>query len=138
MVTVYLTRVEHFSAAHRLHSNALTDEQNAALYDKCNREGGHGHNYRLEVTVAGTPDPQTGMLLNLTDLRDCILAHVIQRIDHYNIDRDIGYFRDVVSTTENVAIWIWKQLVEVIPRPARLAEIRLHETEKNIVTYRGE
>src|SRR5947207_14533203 len=87
---VYLTRRTTFSAAHRLWSNYLTQEENIALYDKCANPNGHGHNYVLEVTVRGTPDPHTGMVLNLTQLKQAINEYVIAWVDHRSEERRVG------------------------------------------------
>ena len=134
---IYLTRVEQFCAAHRLHSPALSEAENKRIYEKCNWEGGHGHNYQVKVTVSGEPNPTTGMLISITDLKNCIWD-VLRLVDHRNLDRDVNYFTNNPSTAENIAIWMWKQMVNQIPSPAQLYEIKLYETDKNIVVYRGE
>ena len=109
------------------------------MYGKCNNPHGHGHNYVMEITVAGEPDAVTGMVVNITDLKAWIKEKVMDVLDHRNIDQEVEYFKQgVVSTTENVAIFCWTQMVGVIPYPARLHEVKIWETEKNIVTYRGE
>lgn len=139
----YLTRRETFSASHRLHSNVLSDEENLRIFGKCNNPNGHGHNYVLEVTVAGHIDSSTGMIINITDLKRLIDEHVLDRVDHKNLDLDVEYFRrtKLVSTTENLVVFIWEQLFAALqqedPR-VQLSEIKLYETEKNIVIYRGE
>ncbi|PJF16850.1 hypothetical protein PSACC_03340 [Paramicrosporidium saccamoebae] len=112
-------------------------EENEKIYGKCNWEGGHGHNYRVEVTVMGEADERTGMVVNVVDLKKCIWGFALDKLDHHNLDRDIEYFKDRPSTTENVARYIWMQLVENIPKPARLYEVRVDETDKNRVIYRG-
>lgn len=135
---MFVTRIEQFSAAHRLHSTRLSDEENAALYGKCNHINGHGHNYRVEVTVVGPVDELTGMVVNLVELRDCIWKWALNDLDHRNLDKDIDFFKDgTVSTTENVAKCIWQRLAERIPPPAQLFEITVHETDKNYARYRG-
>lgn len=134
-----VTRVESFSAAHRLHSARLSEQENRELYGKCNHPNGHGHNYRVAVTVEGPTDETTGMVINLAELKESIWRHALDRLDHRNLDEDIEYFmRGVPSTTENVARYLWGQLVDCIPAPARLYEIELHETDKNYVRYRGD
>ncbi|KAF8563515.1 hypothetical protein P879_09936 [Paragonimus westermani] len=135
----YLTRIEHFSACHRLHSLHLTDTENRHTFGKCNNPNGHGHNYKLEVTLFGPVDPKTGMVMNLTELNSVIQRNVLDFVDHKNLDKDVDYFRDnsVVSTTENLAVFIWNQLLLSIPRTV-LHEVKLWETDKNVITYRGD
>lgn len=134
----YLTRRETFSACHRLHSNLLSLEENQSVYGKCNNFHGHGHNYVVEVTVRGPVSPDTGMVMNITDLKEFMNQAIMDTMDHKNLDKDVPYFKEVVSTTENVAIFIWKNLTQLLPNPSLLYEIKIHETEKNIVVYRGE
>ncbi|XP_037610494.1 6-pyruvoyl tetrahydrobiopterin synthase isoform X2 [Sebastes umbrosus] len=116
--TGYITRIQNFSACHRLHSVHLSDEDNQRVYGKCNNPNGHGHNYNVEVTVRG---------------KDVIMTP----LDHKNLDKDVPYFSTVVSTTENLAVYIWDNMVKVLP-PDLLYEIKIHETDKNVVVYRGE
>ncbi|XP_044035060.1 6-pyruvoyl tetrahydrobiopterin synthase [Siniperca chuatsi] len=133
----YITRVESFSASHRLHSIHLSDEENKRVFGKCNNPNGHGHNYKVEITLHGKIDGLTGMVMNLTDLKRCTEDVIMTTLDHKNLDKDVPYFADVVSTTENVAVYIWDNMVKVLP-PNLLYEIKIHESDKNIVVYRGE
>lgn len=135
----YLTRIESFCASHRLHSHVLSDEENLLIYDKCNNLNGHGHNYKLEVTVCGFIDPKVGMVINISKLKDIIKEQVLDCLDHKNIDKDIEYFKinNIVSTTENLVVFIWNQLITKIPANL-LHEVKLWETEKNFVVYHGE
>ncbi|KAL7869124.1 hypothetical protein AOLI_G00131120 [Acnodon oligacanthus] len=133
----YITRVESLSACHRLHSKSLSDEENKRIFGKCNNPNGHGHNYKVEVTVRGKIDQDTGMVMNLTDLKQYIEEAIMKPLDHKNLDLDVPYFADVVSTTENLAVYIWDSMVKLLP-PNMLYEIKVHETDKNIVIYRGE
>ncbi|XP_042363425.1 6-pyruvoyl tetrahydrobiopterin synthase [Plectropomus leopardus] len=133
----YITRIQSFSACHRLHSIHLSDEENKRVYGKCNNPNGHGHNYTVEVTVRGKINRLTGMVMNLTDLKRCIEDVIMTPLDHKNLDKDVPYFADVVSTTENVAVYIWDNMLMVLP-PGLLYEIKIHETDKNVVIYRGE
>ncbi|XP_063077304.1 6-pyruvoyl tetrahydrobiopterin synthase [Engraulis encrasicolus] len=133
----YITRVQSFSACHRLHSKALSDEENKRIFGKCNNPNGHGHNYKVEVTVRGKIDIRTGMVMNLTDLKQYIEKAIMEPLDHKNLDKDVPYFADVVSTTENLAVFIWDGLAKLLP-PNLLYEVKVHETDKNIVVYRGE
>jgi 6-pyruvoyltetrahydropterin/6-carboxytetrahydropterin synthase len=91
---VYLSRIETFSAAHRLHSPFLSIEENEKLYGKCNNPNGHGHNYKVEVIVKGEVNPLTGMVMNLEDLKKCIKIAVMDILDHKNLDHDVPYFKD--------------------------------------------
>jgi 6-pyruvoyltetrahydropterin/6-carboxytetrahydropterin synthase len=134
---MYVTRREHFSAAHRLFNPVWADERNDAVFGKCNNPAGHGHNYYVEVTVAGEVDPETGYVVDLKELKQVIHTHVIDKLDHKNLNVDVDFLHGINPTAENIAIGIWHQLVGRIPR-GRLHQVRLYETEKNIVDYRGE
>ena len=134
---VYLTRRTTFSAAHRLWSNHLTEEENIALYDKCANPNGHGHNYILEVTVRGDPEPRTGMVLNLTDLKQVINEHVIDWVDHKHLNYDVPWLEGSIPTTEMLVIKFWERLEGALPQ-GLLYEVKLYETEKNVASYRGE
>ncbi|XP_043480949.1 6-pyruvoyl tetrahydrobiopterin synthase [Leptopilina heterotoma] len=134
----YLTRKEHISSAHRLHSPELSDEENKKIYGKCNNFWGHGHNYIVEVTVKGPVDPITGMVMNITDLSRYMNDVLMTRLDHKNLDKDVPYFEKKVSTSENVAIYIFDELKKLLPKPELMYEVKLYETDKNIVIYRGE
>ncbi|XP_036428827.1 6-pyruvoyl tetrahydrobiopterin synthase isoform X2 [Colossoma macropomum] len=116
---------------------SLSDEENKRIFGKCNNPNGHGHNYKVEVTVRGKIDQDTGMVMNLTDLKQYIEEAIMKPLDHKNLDLDVPYFANVVSTTENLAVYIWDSIVKLLP-PNMLYEIKVHETDKNIVIYRGE
>ncbi|XP_026096634.1 6-pyruvoyl tetrahydrobiopterin synthase-like [Carassius auratus] len=133
----FITRVQSFSACHRLHSKSLSDEENKSIFGKCNNPNGHGHNYTVEVTVRGKIDKKTGMVMNLTDLKEFIEVAIMKPLDHKNLDLDVPYFADVVSTTENLSVFIWDSLEKLLP-PDSLHEIKIYETDKNIVVYRGD
>ncbi len=134
---VYLTRRTSFSASHRLWSNQLTEAENYALYEKCANPNGHGHNYVLEVTIRGTPDPQTGMVMNLTELKHAVSEQIIKWVDHKHLNYDVPWLEGSVPTTEVLTIKFWERLAEVLPRNL-LYEVKLHETEHNTASYRGE
>lgn len=134
----YLTRIEKFSACHRLHSPGLGDEENAEVYGKCNNFHGHGHNYTVEVTLRGPVCPVKGMVMNINDLKKYINSAIMDTLDHKNLDKDVPYFKNVVSTTENLVIYIWNSLKELLEDPGLLYEIKIYETDKNVVFYRGE
>ncbi|KXS19261.1 PTPS-domain-containing protein [Gonapodya prolifera JEL478] len=105
----YLTRTEHFSSAHRLYSKQLSEEENVEIFGKCANPNGHGHNYTVEVTVKGDIDPVTGMVLSITHLKGW-MKDVIDELDHKHLDLDVPYFANRVSTTENLAVFIWVSL----------------------------
>mmetsp|Transcript_21845 Transcript_21845/g.36158 ORF Transcript_21845/g.36158 Transcript_21845/m.36158 type:complete len:144 (-) Transcript_21845:371-802(-) len=134
---VSVVRREHFSACHRLHNYALSDELNKEIYGKCNWLGGHGHNYNVEVTVRGPVDSKTGMVMNLVDLKEAMRKAFMEPMDHKNLDRDVPAFKNLVSTTENLCIVIWQNLLPLLPR-GLLHEVRVWETENNMAYYRGD
>ncbi len=138
MPTVYVTRRLTFNAAHRLHNPDESDEWNRATFGLCNNANWHGHNYELEVTVAGEPDAATGYVLDLADLKQIVNARVVDDLDHRNLNLDVDWLRGLMPSTENVAVAIWRRLEGAIPGPGRLVEVTLHETPRNRVTYRGE
>ncbi|HRF60969.1 MAG TPA: 6-carboxytetrahydropterin synthase [Fimbriimonadaceae bacterium] len=125
---VSLTRVYEFAASHRLHSDALSHEENLRLYGKCNNPMGHGHNYVLEVTVSGIPDPVTGMIADLGSLDALVHREVVDRYDHKNLNEDIPEFAGRCTTSEIVATEIFARLRPHLP----LVRIRLHETARNV------
>lgn len=134
---VYLTKRMHFNAAHRLHTDELGEEENQKIYGACNNPRGHGHNYDLEITVIGTPDPVTGMIMDLDQLKKIVHEEIIDKVDHKHLNYDVPFLRDVVPTAENLAVAFWCQLDGKLPG-ADLYEIKLYETPRNIVVYRGE
>jgi 6-pyruvoyltetrahydropterin/6-carboxytetrahydropterin synthase len=140
---VYLTRRYRFSAAHRLHNEALSVEENARLYGKCNNPHGHGHNYVLDVTVAGPIDAATGMVYDLARLDRAVQAEVLERFDETNLNLDVENFRARVPTTENICVEIFKLLRPHVDEGkgragARLSRVRLEETNSNFIEYRPE
>ena len=128
--TMTLTRVYEFAAAHRLDSAALSPTENIALYGKCNNFAGHGHNYVLEVSVGGTPDPTTGMLADLTVVDQVVKDTILDRYDHKNLNVDLPEFAGRPTTSEVVAQQIFDDLAVALPYA--LARVRLHETARNI------
>lgn len=138
MALVYITRKVHFNAAHRLHNPEKSEEWNQAMFGKCNNPNWHGHNYELDVTVAGEPDPETGYVIDLSELKRIVEDRIVDKLDHKNLNLDVDFLNGMMPSTENVAVAIWKQLVGHVPPPARLYEITLRETPRNSVVYRGE
>lgn len=131
---VRLTRKYHFSAAHRLHSDQLSDEENIRLFGKCNNPFGHGHNYYLEVTVEGIPDPVTGMITDLSYLDEIIDSVVLNKFDHKHLNIDTNEFNGLNPTSEVVAKVMYDMLSPYLPN---LYKIGLWETEKNYFEYMG-
>lgn len=133
---VYLTRRETFAAAHRLWSEELSEAENRALFGPCARDYGHGHNYVLEVTLRGGIDARTGIVVNITELRDAIRELILQDVDHRHLNHDSQLLRGINPTVENIAVVFWGVLQQRFG--TLLYEVCLHETEKNWVRYRGE
>ncbi|MGA2168262.1 MAG: 6-carboxytetrahydropterin synthase [Terracidiphilus sp.] len=121
------------SASHRLHTDALTAEENRAAYGKCNNPHGHGHNYVVEVLVGGEVDRETGMVLNMALLDEAVQGLVIDRFDHTNLNLD-PYFKNRTPTTENLCRVVF-ELLDGSVEPARLAQVRVEETENNFFEY---
>ena len=135
---VYLTRREHFNAAHRLFRPDFTDEQNLQVFGKCSNPNWHGHNYILYVTCRGEINPETGFLLNLRDLSQVINEKVTSRIDHKNINLEVDFMKGKLASTENLAKAIWDVLEPEVTRlGASLHCVKLEETENNSVEYKG-
>jgi 6-pyruvoyltetrahydropterin/6-carboxytetrahydropterin synthase len=138
MGTVYLTRVEKFNAAHRLWIKEWSEEENMAYFGKCANKNWHGHNYTLYVTVKGTPDPVIGFVHDAKKLSAIIKKHVTDILDHSNLNLDVDFIpENVMPTTENMAVLIWKQLEPHI-HGCRLHCVKLQETDTIYAEYYGE
>jgi 6-pyruvoyltetrahydropterin/6-carboxytetrahydropterin synthase len=131
----YLTRRYWFSASHRLHSDEMSPEENQDVYGKCNNPYGHGHNYALEVTVAGAVDPQTGMVCNLADLDSFVHENILERFGHENLNR-LQEFAGIVPTTENLCVELYN-ILERGFRKASIEKVRMEETMLNSFEYAG-
>lgn len=125
-----LTRTYEFAASHRLYNPALPEAENEALFGKCANPAGHGHNYILEVTVEGTPDARTGMMVDLEAFDQIVEREVVERYDHKNLSVDLPEFAKDIATTENIALQIFERLKVALP--VRLARVRVHETARNV------
>ena len=136
MPQVTVTRRLRFNAAHRVHNPALSDEENVALFGKCNNPNWHGHNYTLDVSVTGPIDERTGYVLDLAVLKRIVEEHVVSRVDHRNMNLDVEFMRGVNPTSENIIVSMWRE-IEPHVAPARLTRLRLWETENNYVEYEG-
>lgn len=137
MPHVIATRRMRFNAAHRIHNPELSDEENAHLFGKCNNANWHGHNYTLEVSVAGPVDPRTGYVIDLGHLKQIVQREVIDKVDHRNMNLDVDFMRGINPTAENIVVACWRAL-EPRVAPGRLVRLRLWETENNYVEYEGE
>jgi 6-pyruvoyltetrahydropterin/6-carboxytetrahydropterin synthase len=131
----YLSRRYHFSASHRLHTEAYDNAQNRAVFGKCNNPHGHGHNYTVQVTLSGPVDPETGMVCNLTDLDAFAQTNLIARFDHTNLNT-LECFANKVSTTENLSIEIHR-IFQTFPA-AHLERVHVEETSNNSFDFTGE
>ena len=134
--TVVVTRREHFNAAHRLFNPAWSDAENARVFGPCANPNYHGHNYDLEVSVAGEVDPVTGFVIDIQTLKALVREHVLRRVDHRNLNLDVPEFASVNPTAEQIVVQCWRWLAPVIPA-GRLTRLVLRETERNIVEYTG-
>ncbi len=136
---IYITRKASFNAAHKLSRPDWTEEENAAVYGKCANPNWHGHNYQLYVTVKGEINPETGFLVDLKWLKDITNTHVVDKIDHKNLNLDVDFMNGKLASTENLAIAIWEQLHALIRESgAELHCIKIYETENNFVEYFGQ
>ncbi|HZH87209.1 MAG TPA: 6-carboxytetrahydropterin synthase [Brumimicrobium sp.] len=138
MKTVYITRREHFNAAHKLWQEEWSDEKNEAVFGKCSNKNWHGHNFNIFVTVKGIPSADTGFVINLKDLSIIMKEYVVEALDHKNLNLDVPFMKGVLASTENLVIKIWEEIDEPIKKAGgTLAKIRLEETENNYVEYYG-
>jgi 6-pyruvoyltetrahydropterin/6-carboxytetrahydropterin synthase len=136
---VYITRRERFNAAHRLFREDFSDEQNLEIFGKCSNPNWHGHNYELFVTVKAEVNPATGFVVNLKDLSQVIEIHVIEKMDHSNINLEVDFMEGKLASTENIAIGIWEQLEKPVSElGGTLHCVKVCETENNFVEYFGE
>src|SRR5579864_5778 len=124
------------SASHRLHTDALSEDENRAAYGKCNNPHGHGHNYTIEVLACGPVDPDTGMVIDLVEMDEVVRTRVLDRFDHVNLNLD-PLFANTVPTTENLCKAVYQLLTGSLSS-ARLEYVRVEETENNFFEYRGE
>lgn len=134
---VALTRCLDFAASHRLHAPSLTNDENVAIFGKCNNCAGHGHNYGVEVTVIGEPDPVTGMIVDLMALDALLEEEIMGAYDHKNLNEDTDDFKLTNPTSENLTLAIWRRLATKIPAPAKLHRVVVRETERNYFEYDG-
>lgn len=134
---VTVTRRLKFNAAHRVHNPALSDEENERTFGKCNNPNWHGHNYTLDVSVRGPIDDRTGYVIDLSVLKRIVREHVVDRIDHKNLNLDVPFMKGVIPTSENIIMAVWRELTPAV-HPGRLVKLVLWETDNNFVEYTGE
>ena len=139
---IYVTRKAHFNAAHRLHNPNKSDEWNRKTFGKCNYPNWHGHNYKLEVTVAGVPDSETGFIIDLSELNAIIERKILEPCDHRNLNLDVPFLEGIQPTTENLVKAFYEQLKDEVESASseggKLHSVKLFETERNIAEFRGE
>ena len=135
---VYLTRLEHFNAAHRLFNPDWSPEKNEEFFGKCANANWHGHNYELYVTVKGSPNPDTGFVFDVKRLSLLIREHLIERLDHRNLNVDVDFLQGKMCSTENLAIACWNELKPHLPAGVELHCIKLYETPRIYVEYFGD
>ena len=136
MPRVTVTRRLRFNAAHRVHNPALSDQENAAIFGKCNNPNWHGHNYILDVSVEGDIDDRTGYVFDLGALKQIVEREIVDKVDHRNFNLDVDFMESVIPTSENIIVAFWGLLNDRV-KPARLARLVLWETENNYVEYTG-
>jgi 6-pyruvoyltetrahydropterin/6-carboxytetrahydropterin synthase len=135
---VYITRIEHFNAAHKLYNPAWSREKNDEVFGKCANENWHGHNFELYVTVKGKPDAETGFVFDAKKLSLIIKENVLEKLDHKNLNVDVDFMKDKICSIENLITAIWNQLVPHIPAAIELHSLKLYETPRIFVEYFGE
>lgn len=135
---IYLTRVEHFNAAHKLYNPSWSREKNEEVFGRCANEHWHGHNFELYVTVKGVPDPETGFIFDVKKLGAIVNRHVIDKLDHRNLNLDVDFMQGKMCSIEILVTGIWQQLEPHMPEGVKLHCLRLVETPKIYVEYFGE
>jgi 6-pyruvoyltetrahydropterin/6-carboxytetrahydropterin synthase len=137
---IYVSRQEHFNAAHKLHNPNWSDERNREVFGPCANTNWHGHNYDLIVTVKGQPDPETGFVIDLKQLSNLIREHITDQVDHKNLNLDVPFMQGKMASTENLVVAFWEILTRELSSisSAQLHCIKLYETPRNFVEYYGE
>ncbi|HNF37449.1 MAG TPA: 6-carboxytetrahydropterin synthase [Chitinophagaceae bacterium] len=135
---VYLTRIEHFNAAHKLYNPHWSKEKNEEVFGRCANENWHGHNFELYVTIKGQPDPDTGFIYDAKKLGALIQDKVIEKLDHRNLNIDVDFMKGKMCSVENLVVGIWNELMPSLPEGVLLHSLKLVETAKIFVEYFGE
>ncbi|MFN8243972.1 MAG: 6-carboxytetrahydropterin synthase [Ferruginibacter sp.] len=134
---VYITRVEHFNAAHKLYNPNWSPGKNEEVFGRCANKNWHGHNFELYVTIKGEPDPDTGFVYDVKKLSVIIKEHVIEKLDHQNLNLDVDFMAGKMCSIENLVIGIWNELQPHLPQGVQLHALKLVETPKIYVEYYG-
>ena len=134
---VYITRIEHFNAAHKLYNPGWSRDKNEEVFGKCANENWHGHNFELHVTLKGEPNPETGFVFDVKKLSIIVKEHVIEELDHKNLNVDVPFMSGKLCSIENLVIGIWGQLAPKLPVGITLHCLRLYETPRIYVEYYG-
>ena len=134
---VFITRQVHFNAAHRLYNPTRSLAWNRRQYGLCTNPHWHGHNYVLEVTLRGEPDPVTGYIMDLAELKRLLHRAIVDKCDHRNLNDEVDFLRGVIPSTENLVIAFWRELAPLLPPPAKLHCVRLYETPRNFAEFFG-
>src|SRR3954463_6040863 len=135
--TVFITRQVHFNSAHRLFNPTKSLAWNQKQYGLCTNPHWHGHNYVLEVTVRGQPDPVTGYIIDLGALKNILQRAILTPCDHKNLNTDVPFLRGLIPSTENLVIAFWNEIAPHLSAPATLHQVRLYETPRNFADYYG-
>lgn len=134
---VYITRIEHFNAAHKLFNPNWTKQKNDEVFGKCANEMWHGHNFELYVTVKGMPNPDTGFVMDAKRLSKIIKEQVVEILDHKNLNVEVDFLKDKLCSIENLIVGIWEQLLPHMPENVELHALKLYETPKIYAEYFG-
>jgi 6-pyruvoyltetrahydropterin/6-carboxytetrahydropterin synthase len=134
---VYITRIEHFNAAHKLFNPNWSREKNEEVFGKCANENWHGHNFELYVTLKGEPNPETGFVYDVKRLSIIVKEYVIDKLDHKNLNVDVDFMSGKLCSIENLVIGIWNQLQPHLPKEVQLHCLKLYETPRIFVEYYG-
>lgn len=137
LTMVYITRIEHFNAAHKLFNPDWSKEKNEEVFGKCANENWHGHNFELYVTVKGVPSLETGFVIDARKLGELVQEKVIEKLDHRNLNTDVDFMKGKLCSIENLVVEIWQQLAQHLPVQVKLHKLKLTETSKIYVEYYG-
>ena len=135
---IFITRIEHFNAAHKLYNPGWSREKNDEVFGKCANENWHGHNFELYVTLKGWPDEETGFVFDVKKLSGILREQIIDKLDHKNLNEDVEFMKGKICSIENLVIGIWDQLIPHLPANTKLHALKLYETPRIFVEYFGE
>lgn len=135
---VFITRIEHFNAAHKLYNPQWSKQKNEETFGKCANEYWHGHNFELHVTIKGHPHPDSGFVYDAKKLSAIVKEHIIEQLDHRNLNEEVGFMQGKLCSIENLVIEIWKQLIPHLPANVQLHRLKLYETDRIYTEYFGD